>query len=123
MGLTIKNAPIKTYLRGNHAPFMSKLLTQNFSHRTKLRNRFLKHPSHFNKAAYKIQCNKCVRILRSEKRRYYGNLNPKLICDNKKFCYIYTVFPLITFNYTQFYSLVSTLVSGVYIFCFLFLLD
>ena len=59
IGLTNKYAPTKTkYLRGNHAPFMSKLLTQNFRHRTKLRNRFLKHPSHFNKTAYKIQRNK-----------------------------------------------------------------
>ena len=56
MGLTNKYAPIKTkYLRGNHVPFMSKLLTQNISHRTKLRNRFLKYPSNFNKSAYKIQ--------------------------------------------------------------------
>ena len=78
MGLTNKCVPIKTkYLSGNHAQFMSKLLTQNISHKTKLRNRFLKYPWHFNKAAYKIQRNKCVRILRNEKRRYYGNLNPK----------------------------------------------
>ena len=74
MGLTNKYAPIKG---GNHAPFMSKLLTQNISHRTKLRNRFLKYPSNFNKSAYKIQRNKCVRILRRENSRYYGNLNQK----------------------------------------------
>ena len=48
---------------------MSKLLTENISHRTKLRNYFLKYPSPFNKAVYG------VRILRSEKRRYYGNVN------------------------------------------------
>ena len=85
MELTDKYVPIKIkYLRGNHAPFMSKLLTQNMSHRTKLRNRFLKDPSSHNKAAYKIQRNKCVRILKSEKRRYYGNIDPKLICDSKK---------------------------------------
>ena len=37
MGLNNKYAPLNTkYLRGNHALFMSKLLTQNFSQRIKL---------------------------------------------------------------------------------------
>ena len=86
MELTDKHAPVKTkYLRANHTPFMSKLLSQNISHRTKLRNIFLRDPTPFNKCAFKIQRNKCVTILRREKRRYYENLNPKLICDNKKF--------------------------------------
>ena len=86
MELTDKHTPIKTkYFRANLAPFMSKILTQNISHRTKLRNKYLKNPSLYNKSAYKIQRNKCVKLLRREKRRYYDNLNPKLICDNKKF--------------------------------------
>ena len=86
MELTDKHAPIKIkYFRANHAPFMSKILTQNISYRTKLRNKYLKNPSLCNKYAYKIQRNKCVKLLGREKRRYYDNLNPKLICDNKKF--------------------------------------
>ena len=64
---------------------MSKLLSQNISHRSKLRNIFLRYPSPLSKRAFKVQRNKCVSLLRKEKRRYYENLNPKLICDTKKF--------------------------------------
>ena len=86
MDLTDKHAPIKTkYLRANHAPFMSKFLLSNISHRTKLRNKFLKNPTPTNKTAYKTQRNKCVKILRNEKRSYYENLNPNILSDNKKF--------------------------------------
>ena len=86
MDLTEKHAPVKTkYLRANHAPFMSKLLLKNISHRTKLRNKFIKNPTMNNKVAYKTQRNKCVKILRNEKRSYYENLNPNIISDNKNF--------------------------------------
>ena len=47
MDLTEKHAPVKTkYLRANHASFMSKLLLKNISHRTKLRNKFIKKSYH-----------------------------------------------------------------------------
>ena len=86
MDLTEKHAPVKTkYLWANHAPFMSKLLLKYISHRTKLRNKFIKNPTNNNKMAYKTQPNKCVKILRNEKRSYYENLNPNIISDNKKF--------------------------------------
>ena len=61
--LTDNHAPIKTkYFRAKHAPFISKILTQNISHRTKLRNKYLKNPSLCNKSAYIIQRNNCVKV-------------------------------------------------------------
>ena len=56
---------------------MTKLLRQNISHRTKLRNKFLKNPCREHSLAYKRQRNKCVKLLRNEKKRYYNNLNFK----------------------------------------------
>ena len=47
-----KYAPIKRkYIRANNAPYMTKMLIQNISHRTKLRNIFLKIPTNDNKLA------------------------------------------------------------------------
>ena len=37
-------APLKQkYIRGNKSPFMTKLLRENISHRTNLRNKFMKN--------------------------------------------------------------------------------
>ena len=60
-------------------------LRQNISHRTKLRNKFLKNPCMANNLAYKSQRNKCVKLLRNEKRRFYNNLNLKCLKDNRTF--------------------------------------
>ena len=80
------HAPLKQKLiRANNSPFMTKLLRQNISHRTKLRNKFLKNPSGTNNLAYKRQRNKCVKLLRNEKRRYYNNLNLKCLKDSRTF--------------------------------------
>ena len=81
-----KYAPMKKkVIRANNAPFMTKVLIQNISHRTKLRNRFLKIPTSENRNAYNKQRNKCVALLRKEKKNYYNNLNPGCLRDNKLF--------------------------------------
>ena len=53
--------------------------------RSKLRNIFLKNRTEENRNNYAKQRNLCVTLLRKSKREFYGNLNEKKLCDNKKF--------------------------------------
>ena len=81
-----KYAPVKQkYIRANNSPFMTKTLCQNISPCSRLHNKFLSNPTHENKIAYKKQRNKCVQLLRMEKRKYYNNLDLKCLKDNRTF--------------------------------------
>ena len=53
--------------------------------KTKLRKKFLKNRSDVNKINYVKQQNHSVSLLSKTKRKNYGNLNEKNICDNKTF--------------------------------------
>ena len=64
---------------------MNKTLQKAVMNRSRLRNRFLKNKTDENKIAYTKQRNFCVSLFRKEKKKYYYNLNPKKIADNKKF--------------------------------------
>ena len=64
---------------------MNKELIQNINHRSKLKNILFKYPSQNNRFAYKVQRNKCVRLLRKAKTCYYNNLDTNRITDNKMF--------------------------------------
>ena len=75
----------KKVVRGNNAPFMNKILSKAFMHRSKLKNRYNKNPNELNKNLYKKQRNFCVNLLRKEKRKYYSNLDMNIFEDNKKF--------------------------------------
>ena len=75
----------KRYLRGNQSPFMNKPLVKAIMVRSKLRNVFLKNKTEENRSNYSKQRNLCVTLLRKSKRVYFGNLNEKSLCDNKKF--------------------------------------
>ena len=75
----------KKYVRGNQSPFMNKTLSKAIMQRFKLRNIFLKNRAEENKNNYAKQRNLCITLLRKSKREFYGNLNAKKICDNKKF--------------------------------------
>ena len=78
-------APIKQkVIRGNNAPFMNKTLSQEFMHRSKLKNRYHKNPTEKNRIAYKKHRNFCVSLLKKEKKKYYNNLDMKIFDDNKK---------------------------------------
>ena len=72
-------------MRGNHPPFMNKVLLKAIMVRTKLRNTFLKNRSEENKKNYNMQRNYYVSLLRKSKRDYYNNSNEENICDNRKF--------------------------------------
>ena len=75
----------KKYLRGNQSPFMNKSLSKAIMLRSKFRNIFLKNGTEENRRNYSKQRNLCVALLRKSKREYFGNLDEKKICDNKKF--------------------------------------
>ena len=75
----------KKYARGNHMPFINKTLSKEIIKRTKLRNKFLKERPEENRKGYASQRNYCVSLLKKTKRKYFGNLNEKNVCDNKAF--------------------------------------
>ena len=64
---------------------MNKLLSKAMIHRTKLRNKFLKDLSAENKFSYSKQRNWCVSPLRKEKKKYFANLNEKILQTTKTF--------------------------------------
>ena len=64
---------------------MNKTLVKAIMVRSKLRNVFLKNKTEQNRNNYSKQGNICVTLLRKSKREYFGNLNEKSLCDNKKF--------------------------------------
>ena len=81
-----KRAPIKEkYIRGNNAPYMNKILAKAIMNRTRLKNKFHKECNEVNKALYNKQRNYCVNLFKREKKKYYANLDPRVIIDNKKF--------------------------------------
>ena len=72
-------------MRANNAAFMNKTLSKAIMNRSRLRNKYLKHPNNVNKSNYKKQRNYCVNLLRKVKKEYYENLNLNKIMDNKEF--------------------------------------
>ena len=60
---------------------MNRTLSKAFMHRSKLKNRYHKFPTEANKNLYKKHRNFCVSL---EKKKYYNNLDWKLIENNKK---------------------------------------
>ena len=79
MNILNRHAPMK------NAPFMNKILSQAFMHRSKLKNKYNKYPTDQNKKNYNQQRNFCLSLLKREKRKYYNNLDLKIFKDNKTF--------------------------------------
>ena len=63
---------------------MNKSLSKAIILRSKFRNIFLKNRTEENRRNYSKQRNLCVALLRKSKGEYFGNLDEKKICDNKK---------------------------------------
>ena len=79
------HVPKKTKtVRGNNAPFMNKVLSKAFMHRSKLKNQYNKTPNEKNKSLYRKQRTFCLNLLRNEKKKYYNNLDLKKFEDNKQ---------------------------------------
>ena len=64
---------------------MNKTFSKAIMQRSNLRNIFLKSRTEENRNDHTKQRNLCVTLLRKSKREFYGNLNEKKICDNKKY--------------------------------------
>ena len=58
----------KKVIRGNNAPFMTKKISKEIMHRSKLKNTFNNNPNEENERSYKRQRNLCVSLLRKGKR-------------------------------------------------------
>ena len=80
------HAPSKQrFVRGNEQPFMNKVLTKAFMHRSRMKNLYNKNPTELNKMNYNKQRNFCVGLLAKEKKKHYNNLDLKILDDNKFF--------------------------------------
>ena len=75
----------KEYTRANQASFVTKEINKEIMTRSRLINKFLRCRSDENKKAYNEQRNRCVKLVRSAKKAYYGNLSIKDVNDNKNF--------------------------------------
>ena len=81
-----KYAPQKKRLvRANNSPFMTDELYKAIMVRSRLRNKFLKLKTMESRTKYKKQRNFWVSLFRKTKKKFYENLNPNLVTDNKKF--------------------------------------
>ena len=86
MGLINAYAPIKyKYIRANEAPFMNKEFKKAIMVRSKLKNIYNREKSESAHSAYKKQRNLCSNLLKKIKTKFYSNLNPSSISDNKTF--------------------------------------
>ena len=79
LGLANKHAPLKKkFVRGNNAPFMNREFQKEIYVRSRLRNKYWVEPSAENKAAYKKQRNKCVKIRRKVLRDIWIKFQKKV---------------------------------------------
>ena len=88
---TLKNlvnlhAPLRQKcVRSNNAPFMNKRLRKEIMLRSRRKNVFQRDPTAENWNKYRLQRNKCTRMVRDAKRTFYATLDLKKLKDNKKF--------------------------------------
>ena len=79
-------APLKKkVIRGSQVPYMTKILRKAIMKRSELKTKYLKNRTNTNKTLYKKQKNFCSKLYKKERKKYYHNLDHKLITDNKKF--------------------------------------
>ena len=72
-------------LRANHAPYVSKALRKAIMKRPCLEKIYLKKKDNHSLRAYKRQENYCSRLYKQERKKFFNNLNPKCVSDNKFF--------------------------------------
>ena len=87
MNITLdKHAPLKKrYVRANQFPFMNKKLSKEIMKRSRLRNKCLNKKSDIDRKAYDKQRNYVASLLRNEKKKFYSNLDTKVVIDNRRF--------------------------------------
>ena len=81
-----KHAPMKRkLLRANHSSYISKPLRKAIMRRSHLEKVYYKNKSEKSFKAYKKQKNFCSRLYKNERKRFFNNLNPSFVTDNKLF--------------------------------------
>ena len=71
-------APIKTkILQGNISPFMKRELRKAIMERTLLKNFYYKNKTENAKRSYKLQRNRCVKLLSVTKKQFFNDLSEK----------------------------------------------
>ena len=73
-----KHAPMKTKIwRGNDAPFMNKELKKAIYVTSRTKNRFDKDPCNENRAKFKQQRNKCIKLRRRAIKDHFKKATSK----------------------------------------------
>ena len=80
-----KNFQKCLFIRGNHAPFMTKELSKAIMEKSKTRNKYLKWPSRENYVSYKKSKNKCNSLTKKTKKIFFKEATEDGIMSNKKF--------------------------------------
>ena len=83
----------------NQSFFMNKKLSKEIMKKSRLRNIFLNKKNSIDRKAYNKQQNYIVSLLRYEKKNFYGNLDTKVVTDNRAFRK--TVEPLLSEKVTK----------------------
>ena len=79
LGFVNKHAPLKKkFVRGNNVPFTNSEFQKDIYVRSRLRNNYWVEPSAENKAMYKKQRNKCVKIRRKSLRNTWIKFQKKI---------------------------------------------
>ena len=79
-----KHAPMKRkLLRANHSSHISKPLRKAIMRRSHLEKVYYKYKSEKSFKAYEKQKNFCSRLYKKERKRFFNNLNPHFVTDNK----------------------------------------
>ena len=82
--LVDKHFPLKKRtLSNNESPFMSKRLRKEIMLRSQRRNTYNKNPASKNWYEFRIQRNKCTRMIRDAKKSFYSSLDLKSIKNSK----------------------------------------
>ena len=62
---------------------MTSTLRKAIATRSRLQNRFFRNKTYENKSAYVKQRNYCSRLYKSERKKYYSNLDIKFLTDKR----------------------------------------
>ena len=75
----------KKMLRANHSSYVSKALRKAITKRSYLEKLCFKNRAENSLKTYKRQKNYCSRLFKKERKKFFSNLNPSFVKDNKLF--------------------------------------
>ena len=81
-----KHAPLKTkIIRGNHAPYMNRILRKAIMKRTQLQNKYYTSKASDDRTAFRKQRNYVSRLYKKQRKKFYSSIDLTNFTDNKKF--------------------------------------